>query len=140
MHQSREDNKERERERERERESRGADAPLRTCHTNGSSAQWQAPRPHIPRQICLAARPSVKPLTLANFEVRCYFVASDTSEWLGNMNSRQAKIDKDEYEGGVIKDDAGFTIEEVRGHRFVLLANVGAVATQVRECERELSK
>jgi hypothetical protein len=31
------------------------------------------------------------------------------------------------------------TGEEVRGHRFVLLANTGAVAAQERECEEELA-
>ena len=48
------------------------------------------------------------------------------------MNTRQAKIGMGEYEGGVIREDATFTVEhtaeEVRGHRFVLLANMGAVA------------
>ena len=59
------------------------------------------------------------------------------------MNTRQAKIGMGEYEGGVIREDVTFTVEhteeEVRGHRFVLLANTGAVAAQERECEEELA-
>ena len=121
--------------------------------------------------ISLAARPSVKPrtlavaktvrddeggqedgqeddgqeepLTLANFEPRCIFTARDNFEWHGMMNTRQAKIGMGEYNGGVIREDVTFTVEhteeEVRGHRFVLLANTGAVAAQERECEEELA-
>ena len=83
----------------------------------------------------------MKPLTLASFEPRCCFTARDNFEWRGQMNTRQATIGMGEYKGGVIQ--VTFTVEhteeEVRGHRFVLLANTGAVAAQERECEEELA-
>ena len=59
------------------------------------------------------------------------------------MSTRQATIGMGEYKGGVIREDVTFIVEhteeEVTGHRFVLLANTEAVATQERQCEEELS-
>ena len=87
--------------------------------------------------------PSVQSLTLADFEPRAIFV-DPSLEWLDVMRERQAKLDNDGYKGGVIEEAASFTIgtsnEPVGGQRYVLLTNVVAVATQLRQCDQELAK